>query len=283
MQEGSSVREYIVPASPARFVVLHYHIFKNAGSTLEYALRRAFGERFATVHGPDAQAILHGPDIVPFLLAHPETTAISSHHLKHPKPAAPGLVVFDFCVLREPLDRLWSVYKHFRRSEPTDDLSAKAKELSCGPFFDFLIREQPHMVNDAQVNILANGAAYTRPPDATDLAAALQIARETSALGVVELLDQSLVAAEYFLHPAFPEIHLEYVRQNVSPPAERLFRDEVGEVICQQLCKMNQFDKELVSWASGEVRRRFDLVPDGEERLAGFRARCAGLELAAHG
>jgi hypothetical protein len=53
-------------------------------------------------------------------------------------------------------------------------------------------------VEDVQVNVLANAWAYTRPPDSGDLAAALKVAREMSVIGVVELFDESLVAAEYF-------------------------------------------------------------------------------------
>ncbi|MBZ5591251.1 MAG: hypothetical protein LAP39_03380 [Acidobacteriia bacterium] len=282
MPENTAAREYILPVSPARFVVLHYHIFKNAGSTVEYALQRTFGNRFATLHGPDANAILSSGDVAPFLLNHPKIVAISSHHLKYPKPVAPGIIVFDLCMLREPLDRLWSMYQHFRRADPVDDLSRKAQEMDARSFFDFLLENHPHLVNDVQVNVLANGAAYTRPPDSVDLAAALKVAREMSAIGVVDLFDESLVAAEYFLCPAFPGIRLEYVKQNVSPPRgpEERFREAVGDCIYQQLSKMNQLDAELVSWATGEVRRRFDLAPNALERLAAFRERCEELRAA---
>ena len=170
--------EYIVPVCSTRFVLLHYHIFKNAGSTVEYALKRGFGERFATLHGPEANSILDGRDVAQFLLDHPEIEAISSHHLKYPKPVAPGVVVFDFCVFRDPLDRLWSMYQHFLRAKPVDDLSAKARELDARSFFNLLLEEHAHLVNNVQVNLLANGAAYTRPPDSADLSAALKVARE---------------------------------------------------------------------------------------------------------
>jgi hypothetical protein len=278
MAENGAPREYVLALSPPRFVVLHYHIFKNAGTTIEYALRRAFGERFTTLHGPDPGSILNGEDLAPFLLEHPEITAISSHHLKYPKWAAPGVIIFDLCMLRDPLDRLRSMYQHFQRAQPVDELSRKAKDMDAQSFFDFLLNGQPHMVNDAQVNILANGAAYTRPPDSGDLVAALRLAREMSAIGVVELFDESLVAAEYFLRPAFPAIRLEYVSQNVSPATQGQFRDEVGETIYRQLQKMNQFDSQLVSWAAGEVRRRFELMPDAPAKLANFRERCARLK-----
>jgi Sulfotransferase family len=270
-------QEYIAPVSSARFVLLHYHIFKNAGSTIEYAMRRFFGKRFATLHGPGPNSILSGEDMAAFLTSHPEIAAISSHHVKYPKPVAPGVIIFDLCVLRDPLERLRSVYQHFRRAEPVDELSARAKEMDLPSFLDLLIRQYPHMVNDAQVNALANAAAYTRPPDSTDLGAALQIVREMSVISMVDLFDESIVAAEYFLCPAFPSIQLEYFSQNVSPKDAEPFRDAVGTRIYQQLEKMNQLDGELVSRARAEVRRRFELVPDAEERLAGFRRRCAEL------
>lgn len=270
--------EYIVPVPSARFVLLHYHIFKNAGTTVEYAMRRCFGKRFATLHGPNPNSILTGEDVAAFLAGHPEIAAISSHHVRYPKPAAPGVIVFDVCVLREPLGRLRSVYQHFRRAEPVDDLSARAKEMDLRSFLDLLIRQHPHMVNDAQVNTLANAAAYTRPPDSTDLAAALRIVREMSVAGVMDLFDETLVAAEYFLCPAFPSIQLEYISQNVGPKDTEPFRDAVGAKVYEQLEKMNQLDTELVAQARAEVRRRFELVPDAQERLASFRRRCAGLE-----
>jgi hypothetical protein len=280
MPENPGSREYIVPVSPDRFVLLHYHIFKNAGSTIEDAMRRCFGERFATLHGPDPNSILRGEDVAAFLVSHPAIAAISSHHVKYPKPVAPGVIVFDLCVLRDPLERLRSVYYHFRRAEPVDDLSARAKEMDLRSFLDLLIRKHPHLVNDVQVNILANRAAYTRPPGSADLAAALAIAGDMSAISVVDLFDESLVAAEHFLQPAFPSIQLEYISQNVSPASGPgcQVREEVGDIIYQRLGELNQLDGELVSQARGEVRRRFGLVPDAPERLADFRQRCAGLE-----
>jgi len=102
--------------------------------------------------------------------------------------------------------------------------------------------------------------------------------REMSVISVVDLFDESLVAAEYFLCPAFPSIQLEYVSQNVSRKDAEPFRDAVGTTIYQQLEKMNHLDGELLSQARAEVRRRFELVPDAQEKLAAFRRRCTGLE-----
>src|SRR5262249_7746941 len=147
----------------------HYHIFKNGGSTIEYALRRTFGKRFARLHGPDVNSTLNGQDVARFLLAHPEISAISSHHLKYPKPVMPGVIVFDLCVLRDPLSRLLSMYKYLQRADSVDDVGTKAKEMDLRSFFTFMLDEQPHLLNDVQVNFLANAGAYTRPPNSGDL------------------------------------------------------------------------------------------------------------------
>jgi hypothetical protein len=154
----------------------------------------------------------------------------------------------------------------------------RQREWISGRSSTFRSRQAPHLLNDVQVNVLANGGARTRPSDSADLAAALNVAREMSVIGVVELFDESLVAAEYFLRPAFPGIRLEYVGQNVSPRAGFQFREEVGHAIYQQLQEMNRLDGELVSWASGEVRRRFGLIPEVPARLVAFRGRCAALD-----
>jgi hypothetical protein len=102
--------------------------------------------------------------------------------------------------------------------------------------------------------------------------------------GLLARFDESLVAAEYFLKPAFPDLSLEYVPQNVSrPPAggalntederqERL-RSTWGTSLYDTLVRLNQFDLELLRIAEPEVMRRFSLVPQADQRLAEFKSR----------
>jgi len=286
--EGSA---FIVPAAPNRWVIAHYHIFKNAGSTLEYVLRRAFGERFATVHGPASDSFLRQADLVAFLAAHPDIVAVSSHHLNYPKPDVPGLIFFDLCFLRDPIQRLWSVYNYLCRVESFDEMSAAAKSMPPRQFFEMMIEDHPEAVNDVQVSVIANGGAYTRPPAFTDLRAAVDVLRKMAVVGLVDMFDESLVAAEYFLRPAFPRLHFEYVKQNVAPslssndgdtnvqPEEQL-REAIGDVLYGRLQQLNELDYHLIARTKAEVERRFALMPRREERLADFQSRCEVLRRA---
>ena len=279
----SSGHDYVMVTPAPRFVIIHYHILKNAGTTIESILNREFGDDFARLHGADAGSILNPGHAEAFLVGHPPVRALSSHHLTYPKPQSSPIVVFDVCFLRDPVQRLVSFYQHLQRSGMDDELSLVAARSDLRSFLKVLARNHPHLANDAQVNRLANAGAYTRPPNPGDLDKASAIVREASVPGVVDLFDQSCTAAEYVLAPAFPGIQLHYVKRNVNPESERVAADPraaLGKTLFGELQEMNRLDRELVDLARAEVLRRYQLVPDREERLRDFRDRCALAQLA---
>ena len=273
-----------------RFVIVHYHIFKNGGSTIEAILEREFGHRFATLHDTKISATLNGRHVASFLRRHPHICAVSSHHLRYPKPAISDNIFFDCCFLRHPLERLDSVYHYLRTIAPLDIASYRARQMSAREFLRHLANESPHMVSDVQVTQL--GDAREHSPGrriAEDLERASAILSDMAIPGLVEMFDESLVAAEYFLRPAFPGVKLECVAKNVSRPGgpassagargrqERLI-DTWGGDLYEDLLRLNQLDLELFRRAQKEIGRRIALVPESERRLAEFRARCSRLQ-----
>ena len=285
--EGVIVVNVTVPVERTRYVIVHYHVFKNGGSTIEYILEREFPGRFASVHGRDPDATLDAADLTEFLQQHPGIAAVSSHHLRYPKPLSRQTVFFDWCFLRDPLARLYSSYNHFRRCD-ADSLCARwAQSYSPGEFAMRLIDEAPHQVSEVQVTQLANAGAFTRPANERDLEQASAVLREMAVPGVVEMFNESLVVAEYFLRPAFPKLRLEYAAQNVSqsirraPGESRAYWEGVwGKELYDRLLRMNEMDMELVLRAKREILRRLDRVPRAAEKLVDFRSRCARLALA---
>ncbi len=271
----------------ARFVIVHYHLFKNGGSTIESVLRREFGDAFATLHGPHANSTLSGRELASFLSGHPNIAAISSHHLRYPKPFLRNTVVFDCCFLRHPLDRLHSLYNYMRQTDSTDALYRRARELSPKAFMQRLVAESPDIVSEVHVTQLARSGAYTRPAHPSDLEKATRVLHEMAIPGLVEMFHESLVSAEYFLRPAFPDLSLEYVPQNVRrTPAltiterEKELADLWGVSLYDELARLNQLDFELYRRAERELKRRLSLVSGLEERLQNFTTRCNRLKIA---
>jgi len=273
----------IMPVERSRYIIIHYHIFKNGGSTIESILERQFPERFATLHGGNSENALDASDLLRYLSRHPNVCAISSHHLRYPKPQNRQSVFFDCCFLRHPLARLQSSYNHFRRCGLDHPLAVWARACTSREFMRRLVDEAPHQVCDVQVTQLANAGAFTRPSCDQDLERASDIVREMAIPGLVEMFDESLVVGEYFLRPAFPTLRLEHVPVNVSagahPPADspEYWTSLWGNDLYQTLLRMNELDIELVARARRELLRRLDLVPRVSEKLMDFRARCRRL------
>ena len=272
-----------------RFVVVHYHFFKNAGSTIESILEREFGGEFATLHGLTADTELHNDELSVFLSTHRDIKAVSSHHLRYPLPNIKNVVIFDLCFIRHPLDRLQSMYSYLRRANTGEALCQMATRCTVSEFLRNLVDESPHLVSNVQVVQLARSGRFTRPAGEEDLSRAIEVVRKMAIPGVVDLFDASLVAAEYFLKPAFPQITFHYTRQNVTAARsdtahrERRYRDLWGSAVFDDLFALNQFDLQLHAATIAEVYGRMAVVPQAQERMDDFRSRCATLVNSAEG
>jgi Sulfotransferase family len=270
-----------------RQVILHYHIFKNAGTTVESILKDNFRARFARFDSDDYNSTISNDRLLEFLAGHPEVVAISSHHLRPPKPVDDRFVFHDMLFVRHPVARLWSIYEFYRRTDlETDPLAAVAKASSAQEFFQLLIDDYPFHSSNAQVNLLASAGG--KLPSESDLPRAAEVIRQATALGVAELFDQSTVVAEICLGRAFRGLDFSYVAQNVTAGLPMSldaqlarFQKHCGEDIFNRIVNLNQLDLALVQVAHEEVLRRFHLVPRHERRLKALRSRCVAREKAA--
>lgn len=272
---------------PRRHVVLHYHIFKNAGSTLDSILESNFGDRFARFDGDRHDSVVGSDALIAFLERHPALAAVASHHLRPPKPVDPRFAFHDIVFIRHPLARLASVHAFYRRAAlDTDPLAAAAKVRGPRAFFEWLIDEHPRYVTNVQVNLIANAGAWL--PHAHDLARAAGIVREATIAGTVERFDESAVAAEHVLAGPFPDIEFSYVAQNVSRGQPRsldaqldVIRTAYGIDLYDHLVELNRLDLALFDVATEEVARRLAAIADLRRRLKQLRLRCGDRERAA--
>jgi hypothetical protein len=262
-------------AAAVRFILLHYHFFKNAGSTIEEILQNTFFENYARMDTPDFDGAVSPEDLVSYLNRHPRMNAVSSHQFRYPVPRARGYIFLDICFLRDPVDRIRSMYDYFREKPiPGEPASELAREQSVGGFIAGLVRDHPYRASNVQVNMLANGIVND-PPSEADLVRATQVMLRTSMLGVVDCFNESLIAGQHFLRPVFPNLALAQAPVNVSsgPDSATKFKQACDPDVYAELVRLNALDAELVNRARAEVRRRFALVPDGPARLRELQAR----------
>ncbi len=267
-----------------RHLILHYHFFKNAGTTIESVLQQSFRERMVRFDSDDHNSVISNNALLAFLQEHTDTVAVTSHHLRPPKPDDQHFVFHDIVFLRHPLARLWSTYEFYRRMDVgKDPLAAVAKDRNAPEFFRLLMSEYPRHASNTQVNLVANGGDKLPVPG--DLNRAMKMVSDASILGTAEDFDQSAVVGEQALCRTFAGVDFSYVAQNVSSGQVRSldaqlahFEKICGKDLFDRLVDANQLDVALHRAASEEVHRRFKLLPSPEQKLKEFQQRCRKRE-----
>jgi hypothetical protein len=271
----------VLDEAPVRRVFLHFHLMKNAGSTIAAILAREFTDGYREVHRPSADGRIDAAGVLASIGVDPTIRAISSHHLRFPLADHPDVVFFDCCPLRHPIDRLVSLYVYHRNvAAPEEPLSTLARATTLGDFLEMLLDRQPNFIHNVQTTLLGNRGRF-RVLAEDDLLTAERTVRRSAAVAVTHRMDESLVVAEYFLGPAFPGLRLHSPPLNVTRPIvtdlaarERAVRDEIGEDTYGRLERANEYDLRLLATAEAELDRRLAVVPNLQRRLEDYRARC---------
>ena len=202
-------------------------------------------------------------------------------------PVAPGVLFFDICFLRDPLQRIQSTYQYFRiKPVAGDPLSDVANASSLGEFVAELLDDTPHRISNVQTNLLANGTVYAEPASGAWMNRALARMYEISFLGVVDRFEQSIEAAHTLLSPIFPRLLPRAPEAvNVSrDPKEGIreksptLKEACAPAVYEELVRRNRFDLKLLEEARNEVDRRWKLIRETDllrhaDRLAPQSAR----------
>lgn len=274
------------PAPAMRHILLHSHLFKNAGSTIDWALQRSFGAGFVD-HRDDKDMhrgrmkYLHG-----FLEAHRKVVAVSSHQMPFdPEYQAPGFTFWFMLMIRDPIARALSVYEYEKSQPERVSLGAKmAKRMSMREYFDWRLRDDaPAVIRDFHVRSLCD--RRHRPKHVlgeADLLAALERARLPRVLvGFVERFDESMVQFEAALQPAFRGVDLAHVIQNrrrgQAPDPQAALRDGLGEALYAELCEKNGLDRRLHAALLQQFELTRDKMDGFDACLRAFKGRCAEL------
>lgn len=267
-----------------RVVILHNHIFKNAGTTIDWALENNFRKAF--VDHRDDDLMRQGASYLgPYLSNNKHITALSSHHLTMPLPELANTRLLMIMMFRHPIERVTSVY-NFERDQVSDTHPGviHARKYSLRDYVIWRMRpEAGATIRNFQVRkILPPMEIGQEIISDIEMAKVKNQLKEIELLGLVRRFDESMVLFEECLSSIFPHIDLSYVAQNVGQKAsltqearlERL-RAEIGSKTYDLLVENNQQDLQLLSFAEKEVESRISKVTNFAEKLANFRARCA--------
>jgi hypothetical protein len=230
-----------------RNIILHYHFFKNAGTSLDDMLKANFGEQWVTREFHGGHAAVQSA-MVTWICEQKHAVAFSSHTAQLPPPQIPGIDVFPVVFVRHPIDRIASVYA-FERKQGGDGIGATlARNTTLAGYIEvrLLVDRQCRNFHCARLAQMFKGNSEN------ETERALRAVAELPFVGLVEAYEESIRLMTDWLKPYFPQIKPVHLASNVSrdhrvPLDEKLkrIRAEIGDTLYMRLEQINAPDLAL--------------------------------------
>jgi len=247
----------------SRKIILHYHLFKNAGTSVDHSLKANFRGHW---HAQEGKASgWPSAEVTDYLLAHTEIKVLSSHTALLPVPVIEGANIYPVIFIRHPIDRVRSIYDFERKQTDITEGSKMAKITDLCGFVEWrLQRKGDRSLRNFQTHRVA--AAIPESQTASKLSEEDRALLAIDALpfvGIVEQYDHSLARLQDWLLPVFDGIELQPTKANVTQRSdqsldERLaaLRAELGPTLYKALIDANQSDLNLYRAVVAQAARQ---------------------------
>jgi hypothetical protein len=238
-----------------RKVIIHKHLFKNAGTTFDWSLKQNFGKDFCD-HRDDEPMRKEGqPYLIRFLKEHPNIKALSSHHVWFRFEADNEIELIPVYWVRHPIERIRSVY-NFEKQQKSNSLGARmAKTMNFKEYVAWRMQDDvPTTIRNFHTRHFA-GVKTKTPLKEHHLNWAYNEIENCTYIGIVDLYDESIKIFEEEFKKIGIEIDLSYKVQNsfqaiseinVEERAQYILND-LGEIANEVLVK-NQYDIEIYNY-----------------------------------
>lgn len=243
-----------------RTVVLHYHLFKNAGSSLDAAFQRAFPGRWVTREFGETQTdrAAHLDEVRAWIELEHDALVFSSHTALLPAPEVPDTDVLPVIFVRHPLDRIASAYSFEHTQVDTGFGATLAHHTSLAGY----VSTRLSIPGDRQCrNFHTARFASTYDDSRPELERALAAADALPFVGIVEEYDESLSRLGSLLTArGVSATELVPLHRNASTRQGRSLdeklarlREELGDEVFEQLEQANADDLALYAHVTGRA------------------------------
>ncbi len=211
-------------------LVLHYHLFKNAGTSVDEILVRNFGPLWATEEFPPCGMKSNVAAVETYLRGRPDLVALSSHTALLPVPDLGGRKVIPVLFIRHPIDRLKSAYEFERRQGADTFGSRLAKESDFAGYLRGLLASPQ---NRQARNFQAHRLAFNDSPEVgREEERALRTLGSLEFVGLVEAFEASMQRLVALLRTYFAEFRIGTGAEKCDAPEKhtcpKVARGQVG-------------------------------------------------------
>jgi hypothetical protein len=251
-------------------ILVHHHIFKNAGSTIDSILDSVFGEKLAVKYDKEVSAnekhYLSPIEALAVINKVANCRSFSSHQLHGQQLVSERHRFFDLIMIRHPIARLKSIHSFYCKSPDLHSPMADAARLCDFESFAMQLTDGafPHAASNFQTLLLSSHmmGPYLQP-NREALRKAMNRFAQADCPGIVELFDLSMAHAKAVLSPYFGELDFQYnVVNSTSDESESIeerlasIEQEIGTDTIVKLTEMNDLDITLWEFAREMIETR---------------------------
>jgi len=269
----------------ARDVLLHCHFFKNAGSTIDCALKRCFPHAF--YENKTEFSIVQWNDFLRTTLQElPNISAISSHVFTLRSPVIADVNLHYVAMFRHPIERITSVAAYDKRRNYRNSACniIKNHKITIKGYVKAYLRDgAPASIRNVHTMRFAGEDRGTPPATQEDFNKAVKTLKRCPSIGLVEEFDTSMVLFEEQLKPVFPNLDLSYIKQNVHQMPQsvekriRKLREQLGDELFKILLAKNEKDVRLYAMFKASFYKKVQEIDNFSDKLQNFKKRCAAL------
>lgn len=267
-----------------RDILFHCHFFKNAGSTIDWALTNCFPETLYEHKGE--LSIQDWNKCLENIVQNPAIQVISSHIFTLRPPPIGGINLHLISVFRHPIERVTSVAKFDKMRNYRNSIGIiKNRNVGIKGYVKAYLRDgTPASIRNMHTQRFA-GKDQGSPTTQKDFKQAVETVNQLKTIGLVEAFDESMVLFEEHLRPIFPNLDLAYRIQNVHQRPQSIeqrinnLRSQLGEELFKILLAKNDKDLKLYSIVKSHFYDTIKKIENFSTKLRDFQKRCAQLKI----
>ncbi len=235
-----------------RNIIVHYHIFKNAGSSVDQLLKKNFGDQWVGFDGDKPGSVITANALEDRIVNSPEKIAFSSHQIVPPMPQVDANV-YPIVFLRDPIDRIKSAYlfewkKQLGLDAPKGSFVEFVKEK-------FTYRRKSSIEEFQTIRLSNDSRSVFQGTEITDeemLGKACDFISSLDFVGIVDDFERSNEMLAAYLREGFTEFEVSEVKANVlqdlslsqEVKRERI-KNELGAEMFEMIVSRNILDEAL--------------------------------------
>tara|TARA_R110001606_G_scaffold86179_1_gene195026 strand:+ start:1848 stop:2588 length:741 start_codon:yes stop_codon:yes gene_type:complete len=234
-----------------RTVILHYHLFKNAGTSMDATLNRNFPDDLWVTREFPSDPKSNAEQLKQWIIDEPQAICFSSHTAFLPPPEIENVTIIPVIFMRHPIDRIISAYS-FERNQRADNFgSTLARNTTLSGY----IETRLSMPNDHQCrnfHVEKFSRMFGKGDNPTQrLVNAKKAIEALPFVGDVGDFDNSIKRLEALLKDNGLEVDLTAERKNVSRQPKTIdeklksLHESMGDELYNKLMAANKEDLEL--------------------------------------